>query len=231
MTKSAKKKTEEIQTIKTEADFDTLSLKERLNSFLTGYAYFSSVHTPNMMKNSKYKEKPKWSIKLGLEGSELKKAEKMGLTIYQPTDSIPYKHVEIKRNARDEDIPELGLEGALNKVKPEVFDTKQVPIPPEILIGNGSLVRVKFTRYWHGNVQNDDKKSGPGVGTALLKVQVRKLVEYNPTEAEFEVDEEEEGSFTVDTGSSYVNKDSDYKEPPFDLDEEDSVDDIFDDEE
>lgn len=222
--------------VKTEADFEAIDLNQRLNSFLDGYSYYACIHQPNKRVSQAFKNaKPKWSIKLGLEGENLKKAKEMGLTIYEPTDDIPYKHVEIKRNPKDEDIVQLGMDAALEKVRPDVFDTKKVPVPEDILVGNGSKVRVKFARFWHGLAQNDDKKKGPGVGTALMKVQIRELVSYNPVEEEFDVEDDEEGSFSVSDTHTPVSEKSSVPDPQAPLDDDDDmnddIDDIFEDEE
>lgn len=189
-------------------EFEQISKRDRLNTFLEGYSYFARVHTPNYSPYENFGNYPRYTLQLGLEGEWLQTARDYGLTVYEPTKKIPYHHVEVKRDVKDMNNPEI--------VKPEVIDSKRNEIPSDILIGNGSYVRVKFGRFYHGNTSSDEVKTGGGVGTSLFKVQVKSLVPYVPNDG---FDTEEEG-FSVDSVPSSQRTSSDNVVP---FDEEESL--------
>ena len=73
-----------------------------------------------------------------------------------------------------------------DKFKPAVFDRHGQLIPPEILVGNGSKVKVAYT-------ENLYEAFGGGINLYLNAVQVIELVEYQNKSAQaygFEVEEQ-----------------------------------------
>ncbi len=157
--------------------------KELMNRVLEGLAYYSSVHTPNtsLQKIPKFANTdPYFIVNLALDKqSELAKAESYGLKIFEPEGIIPCRFVKIKRKilGRKQQNANFWSKENPKGVRPEVVDSQQKPIPPSILIGNGSKVLCKFGTYWFDN-------EGGGVNTNLFKVQVRELVRYTPSDTD-----------------------------------------------
>lgn len=131
--------------------------------YLTGEAYFCSVHFPNTKFDKKF------VMQLALEGAELEKAKKNNMVLKAPSKHVPKPHVEIKRNVKGPQTKD-----------PVVIDATNTPIPKEIAVGNGSLVKVKVGLY-----DNTKGKNGAYMDT----VKVTKLVAFVPQrdqeEAEF----------------------------------------------
>ncbi len=146
-------------------EFELIPENERFNCVLEGEAYYASVHTPNMSAVKKFNADPFFGISLTLEGDQLEKAKEMGLNVRDANDSIPKPFVVIKRKVKEGKTAD--------EVRPSVVDEMQNPIPKNILIGNGSVVLVKFATYWY-------EAGGGGVGTTFFKTQVKDLVAYNP---------------------------------------------------
>jgi len=167
---------------KSEKEFDEkVPFQEKMNTILEGLSYYAKVHSPHPA----YEEQTPsmYSMQLALEGEELEKAKEMGLTVYFPTTAIPYHHIKLIRKKTGDKT--------LEAIKPEVIDAKQNTVPEDILIGNESVVKVKFTRHYTGYGVADDSKIAGGVGTRLMKVQVKKLVPYEGGQDEnFDVEEE-----------------------------------------
>ena len=97
--------------------------------YLTGKAFFARVHTPD----SKYN---KYVLQLALEGEELKKAQAYNLKIKPASKHVGFPHVEIKRNVK----------GPQTK-PPKVTDHNNSDLDKSVMIGNNSLVKVKFAMY------------------------------------------------------------------------------------
>jgi hypothetical protein len=148
-----------------------MAKKERMqDGFLTGVAYFASVHSPKNSFNQL-----KYVIQLQLDTpEELAKAKKYNLNVKPASKHVPGDHVEIKRVVK----------GPQTKA-PKVIDALNVDLPKDRLIGNGSRVKVKFGMY--------DNTKGK-MGSYLDTVKVLKLVEYKPMSEEaqdfYEVDGE-----------------------------------------
>ena len=154
----------------TEADFNKLSEKERLNSTLEGEIYFAWLSKPKISERFKTIA---YQLNLGVDDANAEKAISLGLKVNPPDKWNPKQWVEIKRKVKDP-----------NKVadaKPDVVDAMQQPVSDNVIIGNGSQGIVKFGRYWYPN-------NGGGIGTVLFKVQVRQLVEYKPKDTTFVMD-------------------------------------------
>lgn len=172
--------------------YEEIPDNDRFNVVMEGVAYYASVHTPN----PGYKGKdPLFLVNLGLNAEGLKKAKKFGLTVYDPTDTIDLPYVRIGRKLNKREASE---------VKPDVVDSKMNNIPSNILIGNGSKVRVKFATYWWGEDERGDDPKEPegGVGTTIFKVQVIDLVRYENGDDLASVD----GGFSLDDATSIANE-------------------------
>ena len=195
----------------TETDYNKIPEKQRLACILEGTAYYASVHTPNMSSVKKFKGQPAFTVSLMLEGDQLQKAIDMGLTIKEPTATIPGRYVELKRK-----VP-VGVDPS--EKKPDVVDPAQNPIPPTILIGNGSKVRCKFATYW------SDHPAYGGVKASLYKVQVLDLIRFVPQDRDFVADKSFKGfgdaaDYANQTSTaSAATDDFDDEIPPFDTEE------------
>lgn len=174
--------------------FELIPEKERINRTLEGKAYFASVHSPNMSSVKKFKGEPFYIVNLGLTDEEAVKAASYGLKVNPPEANIPMQYVKIKRKVA------LSRGKTAEEVKPEVVDSMQNPVPPTILIGNESLVRCKFATYWYDT-------QGGGVGTALYKVQIRKLNRFVPSDRDLVMDDD---GFSIDEiATETVDKETD----------------------
>ncbi len=163
-----------------EIEFMALPEKERKSRVLDGVFYWASVHKPNTSAVKKFNALPAFQISVGLDEEGVAKAKSFGLTVKDPDQYIPMPYVKIQRKVRP---PKTEAD-----VKPTVVDSKQNIIPDTILIGNGSIGRVKFGTRW-------SKAPGGGVIADLYKVQVIKLNEYtNSSDSSLLI---EEGGFTV----------------------------------
>ena len=149
--------------------------KDRLGRVLRGTAFYSSLHTPNMSGVAKFNSDPYFIVNLGLTPEEAAKAESYGLKVLPPVGEINMPHVKIKRKAP-----------AGEDITIEVVDTNGNDIPKNVLVGNGSEVICKFATYWYD-------AGGGGIGAALYKVQVLKLVPFVRKDKDF-----------INDGSGYV---------------------------
>lgn len=142
------------------------------SDILEGLAMYAFLHSPDK-GNAAKRIAPSYKIDLMLHTDEaIKKAKSHGLNVKKPTDKHQYPYVTIKTKVRD------GFNG------PTIVDAKNNPVPPSVLIGNNSLVRVKFIPFTYGE----------GEVTALLQaVQVLELVAYERKPSFEAVD----GGFTV----------------------------------
>ena len=175
--------------------YESIPDNDRFNVVFEGTAYFASIHTPK----AGYKGKGKlYEVSLGLDDKGVEKANKYGLRVYSETDSIPMPHIKIRRKI------DAAKGQTAESVKPEVVDSKLRSIPSNILIGNGSKVRVKFATFWWGDDEMGDDPSDPdgGVGTTMFKVQVVDLVRFENGDDLGEVD----GGFSLDDETSIANE-------------------------
>ena len=124
---------------------------------LSGKSHWASITSPN-----KTFEPHKWMIDLSLEGEELEKAKKIGLSIKNKGDERG-DFVSITRKVYRKD-------GSENNA-PSLVDSQKRPME-NTLIGNGSDVNVLFKTYeW-------EYAGKSGVGSDLQKVQVVNLISY-----------------------------------------------------
>jgi len=133
---------------------------------LEGSAMYTFIHRPDK-GNPKHRILPAYKIDLVLDTPEqLKKAQSFGLNIKKPKgpdDKFKGPYVQIKSKVADGREP------------PRVIDSQRNVIPPSILVGNGSKVRVRFLPWAYGEGE---------VTPILQEIQVLELVRYVPTEAE-----------------------------------------------
>lgn len=124
---------------------------------LEGLAQYAFLHTPDR-GNEKRRIPPAYKISLMLVDKEQeKKAKSLGLNVKPANEKIPHNYVDIKSRVKEDRRP------------PAVIDAKRQNIPPSILIGNGSRVRVRFLPFEYGE----------GEVTAILQeTQVLDLVRY-----------------------------------------------------
>jgi len=124
---------------------------------LSGKSHWASITSPN-----KTFEPHKWMIDLSLEGEELEKAKKIGLSIKNKGDERG-DFVSISRKVYRKDGGENSSPGLVDSQKRPMENT---------LIGNGSDVNVLFKTYeW-------EYAGKAGVGSDLQKVQVVNLIPY-----------------------------------------------------
>lgn len=155
---------------------------------LDGIAYWAHIQSPDMHTTKRFNAPLAYHITLGLDEENAEKARSYGLTVKEPTEYVPYPHVKIKRNVKDTNNPSAS--------KPDVVDSMQRSVPTDILVGNGSKVRVKFATFWY------DFGKG-GVGAALLKVQVLDLVKYEGGDSSVDPDLSTDSSgWTLDSSAS-----------------------------
>lgn len=144
---------------------------------LEGIAVYAKVHTPDP-GNSKLRIGPSYQIDVLLpDAAQLKKAESLNLKIKQPgKEPFTHPYVSMKSKVKE------GRSG------PRVMDSQRNIIPPTILIGNGSKVRVRFIPFEYGE----------GLVTPiLLDVQVIDLVKYEPKGDDDKFLGKVEGGFSV----------------------------------
>lgn len=132
---------------------------------LSGLAYYAFLHQPDR-GNKEHNIGPRYKIDLVLDEGSLVRAKEQGLKIKPATEKVPGAYVSIVSKV-DPKFPD--------RKPPKIMDAKRNTIPPSVLVGNGSEVRVRYLPYvYQGN------KTTP----ILKEVMVTKLVEYKPTEAE-----------------------------------------------
>lgn len=163
------------------AEFNNIPEKDRMNRVLEGTAFYASVHKPNMAAAKKFGSPPAFTVTLGLDEENVKKATSYGLKVHEADNFIPMPYVKIQRKVKEGKSE--------SDVKPMVVDSIQQPVPESILIGNLSQVAVKFGTYWYDT-------QGGGVGTILFKMQIRKLVPFVPSSLDSQLAMDESG-FTI----------------------------------
>ena len=134
---------------------------------ISGTAYWASVVAPNTTFDSD----GVWEINVcNLDDNIVADLEAEGIDVKNKNDEKG-NYVLAKRRVKRKD-------GGVNS-PPKVVDSNNTPMH-NTLIGNGSLVNVKFSPYeWtFGNKQ--------GIGLDLQAVQVVDLVEYSTGEEDFE---------------------------------------------
>lgn len=130
---------------------------------LEGEAMYAFLHQPDK-GNAKHRIGPAYKVDLVLNKEQLAKAKSLGLKIREPKgpdDKFKGPYVQIKSKVQEGRKP------------PRVVDSQRNPIPPSILVGNGSKVRVRFLPYFFGE---------DGVTPILQELQVLTLVPYEPTD-------------------------------------------------
>lgn len=159
-------------------EYHMIPEKDRRNAVLEGIAYYTSLHQPNPNKSPKHQGEPYFIVNLGLDDpSMIARAKGLGLTIHDPENGIPMPFVKLKRKLS---MKALKAGEDIMSVKPELVDTAQNPIPPTVLVGNGSRVRCKFGTYWYDT-------NGGGVNASLYKVMVIHLIPYTKVDKDFSV--------------------------------------------
>lgn len=144
---------------------------------LEGLAQYAFLHAPDK-GNEKRKIAPSYKISLMLvDKDQKKKAQSLGLNIKPATDKIPHDYVDIKSRVKSD------------RPAPKVMDAKRNSIPPSILIGNGSRVRVRFLPYEYGEGE---------ITAVLQETQVLDLVRYESGGRSEDLLPAEESGFTVD---------------------------------
>lgn len=136
-----------------------------------GKAYYAMVHSPS-------KDKKQYKVTIGNLNKETKDTLK--------------KNGIIIRTEGDEDKPRYTWGSTVtlsNKLKPRVVDAKKNPIPANVLIGNGSTVRVIGKPYTVNFTDAETGKDGKYTGLNLLALQILDLVKYERTN----IGETEEG--------------------------------------
>ena len=131
---------------------------------LRGTAYWAFVKTPNTTYE------PCYSVNLVVDQKTASDFEDRGFNVKQ-MDEGPA--VVIKRKVN-------GPNGMVRQA-PQLFDAKKREI--DVNVGNGSEVVVQY-KEWESNWNGRTYK-----GLDFLKMQVLKLVEYNPVEDEFEIED------------------------------------------
>lgn len=125
---------------------------------LEGIAIYARLHSPDP-GNTKMRIPAAYKIDLLLvDPKQLEKAKSLGLNIKPPHGEVhTHPYVLIKSKVKE------------NRKPPKVIDSQRNAIPSSILVGNGSLVRVRFMPFTYGE----------GEVTAILQeTQVLTLVRY-----------------------------------------------------
>jgi hypothetical protein len=172
---------------------------------LRGRCYFAFLDQPGK-GNPKRRIKDAWRLSLVLEDVEgkpivdkkgvdqLKLAESLNLKIKDGNDSIPGKHVDIKRNATNSQ-GKPGTQPRTVNAKRQPWDFKR-----DGLVGNDSLVNVQF---FLNEYETDDGDTWNSAN--LSAVQVVDLVKYEGG-SDFE---EEEGYAGEELDDDYPFEDED----------------------
>lgn len=177
-----------------------------------GEAKWAHIHTPKTPFDGK--GNPKYQIDVVFEVTDESwkkwakdlsdKVRALPEQIDKKTGETYKKQQPIKRELDANDEPTGRYYATFktsDKFKPGIFDKCGKPIPPEILIGNGSRVRVAYT-------ENIYEAFGGGINLYLNAVQVVELIEYQHKSAEaygFKVEAENFDAFDI----AGVKKDED----------------------
>jgi hypothetical protein len=145
-------------------------------NIISGKAYWASITSPNTTYE------PVWSVDVCLDKDSKKKIESLGLAVQNKGDDRG-DFVKIKRKVNKKDG---------NPRQSPVIKDSQNNDWDGSLIGNGSLVNVKFSTY-------DWTYAGKsGVATDLMGVQVVDLVPYGGDGSNFDA---VDGGYTVPASS------------------------------
>jgi len=133
--------------------------KETNMTVITGRAFWASVQAPN----TTYDADGVWTIDVSLDQANKKRVEEDGLRTKNKGDDrgdfVTIKRKVMKKNGEKNDAP-------------DVVDSMKKPMP-NVLIGNGSVVNVKYRTYdW-------TYQGRAGISADLQTVQVVDLVEYS----------------------------------------------------
>ncbi len=168
--------------------------------YLIGNAYYPHLHRPHKAAET---DKLKYSLDLTVDKKTAKFLEELGVPIKNRAtgknvlkkDETDTKgdYVTLKRSA------EYIKDGELVKLSaPKVIDAKTNTIPESILIGNGSLVKVKASIYKY-------TKPKKGVGLGFIAVQVLDLVPFEAKNSSILEGFDAEEGYTIDTNDSTSN--------------------------
>lgn len=164
--------------------------KEFVSGVVTGLSTWAFVHEPGKAGDAKYKKPPSYRIEVRnpevvpAVGSVFKTNDdlrKYGIKVkaYQHSEDSPYAEMDGQRFIRfeskagtKEDWPNVDPDLAAKR-KPRVIDSAGNPIPEDVVIGNGSRVRVKFS------VSKTPPSEGNPAAPFLDSVQVLELVTYD----------------------------------------------------
>ena len=141
--------------------------ENKIPGIVSGTAYWASIVSPN----TTFDDDGVWEINVcNLEESEVSALRENGLPVKNKGDEKG-DYVLVKRKVRRKD-------GSINK-PPKIVDSNNTAMR-DTLIGNGSLVNVKYRPYdWtFGNKQ--------GVAADLVAIQIIDLVEYASASDEFD---------------------------------------------
>lgn len=154
---------------------------------LAGYAYYTFVHAPQ--KDDKYGDKYKTDLVLedadgnpfvyndlskSVKTNMLEYAKELGLSLKDATDNIQGRYVSLRSKAeytiKNKDT---GKKEIVERPPIPVVYADKTPVPKDVLIGNGSKVRVQISlKKW----ENED---GEQVTSAYLeRMIVDELVPY-----------------------------------------------------
>jgi len=143
------------------------NVENKTSDIVSGTAYWASIVSPN----TTFDDDGVWEINVcNLDKDAVTVLQENGLPVKNKGDEKG-DYVLVKRKVRRKD-------GGVNR-PPKVVDSNNT-VMHDTLIGNGSLVNVKYRPYdWtFGNKQ--------GVAADLVAIQVVDLVEYSTNSEEFE---------------------------------------------
>jgi hypothetical protein len=153
-------------------------------NIISGKAYWASLAQPNTTFE------PVWCVDVCLDEDTKKKVESLGVVIQNKGDDRG-DFVKIKRKVHKKDGSE--------RPSPVIKDSQNNTWDGS-LVGNGSLVNVKFSTY-------DWTYAGKsGVATDLMGVQVVDLISYGGDGSNFDA---------VDGGYTVASQDKEGEEVPF----------------
>ena len=126
----------------------------------SGIAYWASVRNPNL------KFEPVFTVDLLVNEEVASKYEGRGFKVKTlvVNDEVLGKALQIKRKVN-------GPNGMVRKA-PKLVDENKVPLDDDVLVGNGSKVRVQFSEWEVSNKYGDFK------GLDFQGMQVLDLISY-----------------------------------------------------
>lgn len=132
------------------------------SEILEGLAMYAFLHSPDK-GNPARRIPPAYKIDLMLNTKEAEaKAKALKLNVKRPTEKHKFPYVSIKSKVQE------------GRTGPTVVDAQNNVVPPTVLVGNDSKVRVRFIPFTYGE----------GEVTAILQaVQVLELVPYERKES------------------------------------------------